>query len=124
MKKKSIGTARHLHPPGTPQNLNVWHNRAALAVTAAAVARARGLDERATDAELGACADEARGGAAKTPPSRETLAAIRTALGAPLTRGTAPAEVASALFAALPDRPLRIVAPDGQEFFLVPIAAT
>ncbi|MGW4890733.1 hypothetical protein ACWEQL_00460 [Kitasatospora sp. NPDC004240] len=76
MVKGSIGTARHLHRPGTSGLLCRWHNRAALATTAAALARGRGLNDRATDAELANCVDEARGGPSGNPSSPETFAAI------------------------------------------------
>lgn len=123
-KKTSIGTARHLHPEGTPGALCRWHNRAALATTVAAIARRRGLDASAEDAELAACAAEAKAAPLKAPLSGDTLAAIRSALGPALGSGSAPAAVAEAVFGALPDRPIRVTAENGQEFFLVPIPVT
>lgn len=124
MKKTSIGTARHLHPPGTSGELCRQHNRAALATTVAAIARRRGLDAEAGDDQLAQCAEAAKGAPLKTPLSADTLAAIRCALAPPLDSSTSAEAVAAAVFAALPDRPLRVVAEDGQEFFLVPIPAT
>ncbi|GAA2970227.1 hypothetical protein GCM10010519_01820 [Streptomyces lactacystinicus] len=123
-KKTSIGTARHLHPAGTPGDLCRWHNRAALATTVAAIARRHGLDASADDGELAACAAEAKAAPLKAPLSADTLAAIRSALGPALGPGSAPAAVAEAVFGALPDRPIRVAGQDGQEFFLVPIPAT
>ncbi|MGY3677318.1 hypothetical protein [Streptomyces sp. TE33382] len=124
MKKSSIGTARHLHPPGTPGDLCRWHNRAALATTVATIARRHGLDAGADDEEFAVCAAEAKAAPLKAPLSADTLAAIRSALGPALSIGSAPAAVAEAVFGALPDRPIRVVAGDGQEFFLVPIPVT
>ncbi|MCM2430952.1 hypothetical protein [Streptomyces sp. RKAG337] len=124
MKKTSIGTARHLHPPGTSGLLCRWHNRAALATTVAAIARRRGLDVGASEEQLADCAAEAKGAALKKPLSVETVAAIRSALGPALSTASAPEAVVEAVFGALPDRPIRIAAADGQEFFLVPIPVT
>ncbi|MER6117960.1 MULTISPECIES: hypothetical protein [unclassified Streptomyces] len=123
-KKTSIGTARHLHPVGTPGELCRWHNRAALATTVAAIARRHGLDASADDEELAACAAEAKAAPLKAPLSADTLAAIRSALGPALSGGSAPEAVAEAVFGALPDRPIRVAVEGGQEFFLVPIPAT
>ncbi|MEU8759428.1 hypothetical protein [Streptomyces sp. NPDC048659] len=123
-KKTSIGTARHLHPVGTPGELCRWHNRAALATTVAAIARRHGLNASAGDEELAACAAEAKAAPLKAPLSADTLAAIRSALGPALSGDSAPEAVTEAVFGALPDRPIRVAVEGGQEFFLVPIPAT
>jgi len=124
VKKTSIGTAVHLHPPGTAGDLCRWHNRGALATTIAEEALRRGLGPDASDAALIRCAELAKGGVLTRPVSPETLAATRSALRPALHPQDATADVAAALFAALPDKPLRVADCDGQEFLLVPIPVT
>ncbi|GAA4834401.1 hypothetical protein [Kitasatospora terrestris] len=122
--RSNIGTARFFHPAGTDGEICRAHSRAALATGAAAIALRRGLDADMTDTQLLECIAEARDDASAPAPSPETRLAVRNALREPLTRATDPQEVADAVFEALPDTPLRLEGPDGQVFFLVPIAAS
>ncbi|MCX5215683.1 hypothetical protein OG689_41750 [Kitasatospora sp. NBC_00240] len=122
--KTSIGTAVHLHPAGTAGTLCRWHNRSALATTVASIALRGGLDADASDDQLAECAGIAKGTPLKRPLSEETLSAVRSALAPALDRESGADDVVAAVFDALPDKPIRIVADDGQEFFLVPIPVT
>ena len=114
----------HFHPPGTPGHLCHLHNRAALSTVIAAVARRRGLGPDITDAQIIECAEAAKDTSLKKPASAETLAAVRAALRPPLARADGAQAVSDAVFASLPASPVRVIADDGQEFFLVPIPAT
>lgn len=120
----SIGTAVHLHPPGTSGELCRAHNRAALATVVAAIARRQGYGPELTDEQIDDCRAAAKEKEPRQPASEATRAAVRSALAPPLTEQDSAEAIAAAVFSALPDSPLRVTGSNGQEFYLVPIPVT
>jgi uncharacterized membrane protein len=120
--KSSIGTAVGFLPPGTPGNVCSSWNRAALATNIASRAVQLGLGPDLSKAQMAGLAQLVRDSTgASRPLSARTQAAIRAALRPPLSAGSDPAQVAAALFAALPDTPLPVVGADGRQYYLVAV---
>jgi hypothetical protein len=122
--KSSIGTAVSFLPPGTPSDVCSSWNRAALAATIATKAGRLGLGPDLTESQMAGLAQLVRdGGRRPRPLSTRTRAAIRAALRPPLTAQSDPAQIAAAVFAALPDTPLPITADDGRRYYLIAVPA-
>jgi hypothetical protein len=122
--KSSIGTAVTFLPPGTPGDVCSSWNRAALAANVASRAAQLGLNSDLTRAQMAGLAQLVRDDDRTSRPlSARTQAAIRAALRPPLTTLSDPAQLAAAVFAALPDTPLPIVGDDGRRYYLVAVPA-
>lgn len=120
--KTSIDTAVHFLPPGTPGEVCRAFNRAALATTIAARATAQGRQDL-SPAEMNDLAKVVRDDTGRRPLSAATRAAVRSALRAPLTEQDDPSVLADAVFAGLPDSPVRVTGRDGRTYFLVGVPA-
>ena len=122
--KSSIGTAVTFLPPGTPGEVCSSWNRAALAANVASRAAQLGLGADLTRSQMAGLAQLVRDGAGKPRPlSAKTQSAIRAALRPRLPPDSDPAQVAAAVFAALPDTPLPITGNDGRRYYLVAVPA-
>ncbi|MHA6758800.1 hypothetical protein [Streptacidiphilus sp. PAMC 29251] len=124
--KSSIGTAVSFLPPGTPSDVCSAWNRAALAATIATKASRLGLGSDLSESQMAGLAQlvrDSEGDRKPRPLSARTRAAIRAALRPPLTAENDPAQVAAAVFAALPDTPLPITADDGRRYYLIAVPA-
>ena len=124
LMKSSIGTAVTFLPPGTPGEVCAAWNRAALAATVASRAVRLGLGPDLTTPQMTGLAQLVRDDRTTRPLSARTQAAIRAALRPPLTIESDPAQVAAAVFAALPDTPLPVTGEDGRRYYLVAVPAT
>ncbi|WP_328373097.1 hypothetical protein OG800_49665 (plasmid) [Streptomyces sp. NBC_00445] len=113
---RSIGTARHFQPVGTPGAICRDHKRAVLAPAVALEALRCGYGPDLTDSQLDDCARAADHGRL-SGSSRE---AVRSALRPVLTANDSPESVHEKLFALPPGHPMRIRVGD-REYFLVPI---